>query len=256
MQLTPITINPNDFPLELQSFFKRGTFFDSSSSENARVIYLEKDQGYFLKITALGELKKEVAMTRYFQTKGFAVAPISYLQDEKHDYLLTEKVAGEDCTAKKYLKEPKKLAEILGETLARLHAIDFSDCPFQHTTHYLKQVEQGRNLGNFTSSFGYETPEKAWAVVASFRHLLKSDTLLHGDYCLPNVLLKDWQFSKFIDLDHGGVGDKHVDLFWGAWSLEFNLKTAKYKDYFFDAYGRKNIQEELFPVIAALESFG
>jgi aminoglycoside phosphotransferase len=64
------------------------------------------------------------------------------------------------------------------------------------------------------------------------------------------------RFSGFIDVGNGGIGDRHIDLFWGAWTLQFNLKTDKYKDIFFDAYGRKNIDFDRFSLIAACEVFG
>ena len=87
-------------------------------------------------------------------------------------------------------------------------------------------------------------------------HLLKTDTLLRGDYCLPNVIFDDWRFSGFIDLDNSGVGDRHVDLFWGAWTLWFNLKTDNYRDRFFDAYGRDKVDEDMLRIVAACEVFG
>ena len=93
-------------------------------------------------------------------------------------------------------------------------------------------------------------------MVEKYSHLLKTDTLLHGDYCLPNILLNNWNFSGFIDLGNGGVGDRHIDLFWGAWTLFFNLKTDRYRDRFLDAYGREDVEEDMFPIIAACEVFG
>ena len=85
--------------------------------------------------------------------------------------------------------------------------------------------------------------------------MLRCDVLLHGDYCLPNILLDDWRFSGFIDVGSGGIGDRHIDLFWGIWSLEFNLKTDKYRGRFLDAYGREDVCEALFPLIGAMEVF-
>ena len=85
---------------------------------------------------------------------------------------------------------------------------------------------------------------------------LKNDTLIHGDYCLPNFLMKDWRFSGFIDLGNGGVGDRHIDLFWGAWTLNFNLGTDRYRSIFFDAYGRDRVEEDIIRVISAAEIFG
>ena len=107
----------------------------------------------------------------------------------------------------------------------------------------------------FPDNWGYDTPEAAFRVVEENARYLKTDTLLHGDYCLPNILLDNWKFSGFIDLDTGGVGDRHVDLFWGIWTLNYNLKTNAYGDRFLDAYGRDKIEPELLRAVAALEVF-
>ena len=88
------------------------------------------------------------------------------------------------------------------------------------------------------------------------RKLLRNEVLLHGDYCLPNIMLKDFKITSFIDVGNGGIGDRHVDLFWGAWTLWFNLKTDAYRDRFLDAYGRDLVDEERLRVISAAEIFG
>ncbi len=143
-----------------------------------------------------------------------------------------------------------------------LHSFDFTGCPVpNHTERYLFRAEQNYinqqyDVSLFPDNWGYAKPEEAYEVVKSEGHLLQTDTLLHGDYCLPNVILDNWRFSGFIDLDSGGVGDRHVDLFWGAWTLFFNLKTDKYRQRFFDAYGRDKVDEEKLRLIAACEVFG
>ena len=84
---------------------------------------------------------------------------------------------------------------------------------------------------------------------------LKNDTLLHGDYCLPNILLKNWNLSGFIDVGRGGIGDRHVDIFWGVWTLFYNLKTTAFCSRFLDAYGSDSIEPDLLRLIAACEVF-
>ena len=69
-------------------------------------------------------------------------------------------------------------------------------------------------------------------------------------------MLDNWAPSGFIDLGNGGVGDRHVDLFWGAWTLNFNLGTDRYRDRFFDAYGRDAIDPERIALIGVIECFG
>jgi kanamycin kinase len=261
MTLTPIELNITDCPAEFRPVLSGAKLFDSSCSPEARVIFIDKDSGYFLKSAPKGSLEREAAMTRCFHGKGLAADVLTYISDER-DWLLTEKIKGDDCTAAKYLEQPERLAEILGGRLALLHSLDYADCPIQnHTERYLERVEYNKrsdiyDKSHFPDSFGYRGAEEAWAVVESHGHLLKTDTLLHGDYCLPNVILDDWRFSGFIDLDNGGVGDRHVDVFWGAWTLWFNLKTDKYRQRFFDAYGREKIDDEMLRVVAACEVFG
>ena len=86
--------------------------------------------------------------------------------------------------------------------------------------------------------------------------LLKREVLLHGDYCLPNIILNHWKFSGYIDLGCGGIGDRHIDVAWGIWTLNYNLGTLKYTNRFLDAYGRDVIEPEKLRMIAAMEMIG
>ena len=85
---------------------------------------------------------------------------------------------------------------------------------------------------------------------------MKCDTLIHGDYCLPNVIFEGGKRSGFIDVGNGGVGDRHIDIFWAVWSLWFNLKTNNFTERFFDAYGREKIEKDVLKIIASAEVFG
>ena len=86
--------------------------------------------------------------------------------------------------------------------------------------------------------------------------LLKREVLLHGDYCLPNIILNHWEFSGYIDLGCGGIGDRHIDVAWGIWTLNYNLGTLKYTNRFLDVYGRDVIEPEKLRMIAAMEMIG
>jgi kanamycin kinase len=122
-------------------------------------------------------------------------------------------------------------------------------------------AEENYRTGNYDKSaypdrFGYRSAEEAYRVLTFGKDELKNDTLIHGDYCLPNIILDGWKFSGFIDLGNAGVGDRHIDLFWGSWTLWFNLKTDSYRDRFLDSYGRDKVDEDILRVVAAAEVFG
>ena len=260
MILKPIQVDVEEYPAELRPLLSGAKLYDSSCSPEARVIFVDKDSGYYLKSATHGALEREAVMTKYFHGKGFAAEVVSYLSDGR-DWLLTAKIHGDDCTAAKYLEQSERLCELYAERLALLHVEDYKDCPIQnHTERYLAKMEQNKiadsfDKSHFPDSFGYRSAEEAWAVVEKYGHLLNTDTLLHGDYCLPNVILDDWRFSGFIDLDNAGVGDRHVDVFWGIWTLWFNQKTNKYRERFIDAYSRDKVDKDALRVVAAAEVF-
>ena len=262
MKRTIIENIPFELPCELLRFTEGARIFDSSCSPEARVYFIDKDGGYYLKKSAPGTLEKEAEMTRYFNTLGLGAEVLYYNRVGEQDLLLTSRVLGEDCTHLDYLSEPKRLVDTLAYRLRRLHETDFKCCPVQnHTENYINTVKKNFESGSydksqFPDSFGYRTAEEAFAVFKEAESSFKCDTLLHGDYCLPNIMLDNWRFSGFIDVGNGGVGDRHVDLFWGTWTLWFNLKTNKYRERFFDAYGRDKIEPFMIKAVAAAEVFG
>ena len=82
MKLTPIQIDLNHFPNEFHSLLNHAKLYDSSSSENAKVYFIDNDEGYFLKSAAQGTLQREAEMTRYFHQKGLATEVLSYISTD------------------------------------------------------------------------------------------------------------------------------------------------------------------------------
>ena len=254
-----IVPDPAAFPEVFRELIAASRVYDISRSPEARVWFLDREEGLYLKTAPRGSLRREAEMTAFFCGKGLAAEVLRYESLDK-DWLLTRAVPGEDCTFRRYLEDPKRLSALLGEKLRMLHEVSTAGCPVtDHTGAYLAAVAEGQARGRFDGSYYHReglTEAAARRTVQEAAPLLKNEVLLHGDYCLPNVMLDDWKFSGFIDLDHGGIGDRHIDLFWGAWSLGFNLGTDRWRDRFLDAYGRDIINEELLRAIGAFEAFG
>ena len=260
MKRTPIKPDFDKIPEVFHSILRDAAVYDSSCSKIARVYYIEKDGGLFLKAAEAGSLKQEAQMDAFFASLGLGPQVVDY-RSEHSDWLLTRALKGEDCTHPEYLADPKRLAETMARMLYDLHHRDHTGCPIQdHTARYLTRATENYRTGRydaalFPDNWGYASAEEAWAVVEANGKYLKTDTLLHGDFCLPNIMLDSWNPSGFIDVGGGGVGDKPVDLFWGAWTLNFNLKTDKFCQRFLDAYGKGNFEPEMLKTIAALEVF-
>ena len=261
MKRTPIAREALLVPPSLEPMLRGASLYDSSCSPEARVVYIDRGPGFYLKSAPKGALKREAELTAYFHKKGLATEVLAYESLER-DWLLTVRVPGEDGTDAAYLADPERLCDLLALRLRMLHELDGSDCPVQNRLEdYFSMAEQNYSRGSYDLSYAADvmeigTAEDAWRILREGKHILSADTLIHGDYCLPNVMLDRWKFSGFIDLGNGGVGDRHIDLFWGAWTLRYNLKTDAYRERFFDAYGRDRVRTECLRVVAAAEVFG
>ena len=262
MKRTLIDNIAEPLPCEIEQFISGERIFDSSCSPQARVYFIDRDGGFYLKLSSAGTLETEAYMTKYFHSKGLGAEVLSYQRFGERDVLLTARVAGEDCTHAQYLADPRRLCDVIATKLRELHELDTIGCPIQNRMGaYVALAEKNYfednyDKSHFPDSFGYRSGDEAYEVFSQGKMSLKNEVLLHGDYCLPNIMLDDWRFSGFIDVGNGGVGDRHVDLFWGAWTLMFNLGTDEYRDRFFDAYGRDKIDMDILNTVAAAEVFG
>ena len=116
------------------------------------------------------------------------------------DWLLTHAVRGQPLNDRSIPWTPEAMATRLGEILRGLHSTDGTGCPF-----------------------GEAGP---------------GHVLVHGDYCLPNVLVEDGELSALVDVGGAGLGDPQVDLAAGVWTLQYNYGPGHART-FLDSYGWK-----------------
>lgn len=260
MNRTPITPDLSQIPAQFHPLLRSGRVFDSSSSPAAQVFYIDKGRGYFLKSASKNTLLQEAELTRFYHSLGLS-APVLAYESLDRDWLLTERIPGEDCLNALYLSDPEQLCDTTALLLRQLHDTAAPGCPVTNlTARRLKNARRNYEAGNFDQSqfpdnWGFRSAAEAAALLEELGPHFRTDCLIHGDYCLPNILLDNWVFTGFIDLAAGGLGDRHFDLHWGLWSLAFNLKIHRYRDRFLDTYGRDVVREELLRATAALEVF-
>lgn len=186
--------------------------------------------GMHLKIGPADTLKRAARMQEYFHKKGLSSALYEYIQEDGRDYLLMESVAGVPAYDESLRGDMPRLARRLGEILRMLHETDASACPYEDGN--LRQIE------------AYE--KETGHAFSGDLSILKKDVLLHGDACLPNIFMEGERFSGFVDLGDAGLGDRHFDLYWTLWSMNYNFETTEYHEAFLDAYGRDAIEADRF----------
>ncbi|HKW71007.1 MAG TPA: phosphotransferase [Candidatus Dormibacteraeota bacterium] len=123
---------------------------------------------------------------------------VGFFHELGDDWLLTHEIAGLRMSHASAGWPAERVALTLGEILRGLHATDAADCPFGT-----------RRAGH---------------------------VLIHGDYCLPNVLVSDGKLSGLVDVGLSGLGNPEVDLAAGVWTLQYNYGKGFARP-FLDAYG-------------------
>ncbi|HKW59119.1 MAG TPA: phosphotransferase [Candidatus Dormibacteraeota bacterium] len=121
------------------------------------------------------------------------------------DWLVTRALPGVPMFDPAVGWEPARVATTLGEILQRLHATDATGCPFGV-----------RKRGH---------------------------VLIHGDYCLPNVLVDEGRFSAVVDVGLAGLGNPETDLAAGVWTLQYNYGKGFARP-FLEAYGWPPMSDE------------
>lgn len=230
MKRMEVFLDIESIPLTIRQYLKGATFYDNSCSANATTLSVFGDERAFLKISKRGSLECEYKMTTFLHKHNVAPNALAYESDLDHDYLLMEAVSGEDGTAERHIENPSKLAWVFGEYLKMLHSLPTQDCPYGNKTNELLHVAQTKGTD--------------LRILNQFNYSAIDNVVIHGDYCLPNIIMDNFSFRGFIDLGYGGVGDRHYDIYWGIWTLQFNLKTDRYRHLFLDAYGRNDIDDD------------
>jgi len=234
-----------EIPLELRELFADSVVEDRSYSKTAKTYQLIRaGQKLFVKIAEQELLGRERRMSAFLHRHGLAPDVVGHGTCEDGAYLITTALEGRDGIATEHLAEPRRLAVAYGEALRRLHEIPVDGCPVLNRDDELRRLAE-----THLASHDYDAshiPEPLDEAAERFLQPIPDDpVVLHGDYCLPNVLFEDFRLTGFVDLGNGGVGGRHYDLYWGVWALEYNLKSNLYKDLFLDAYGRDLIVPEL-----------
>jgi kanamycin kinase len=173
------------------------------SGENSTVFEITSgDARWFLKIG--DRLARECAGLRWLRGRLPVPQIVAFDQVGAAEMLLMTAVPGTNLARLAKSARPDIIVEMLASALRAFHLANAGDCPFEA--------------------------------------YIPGDSLVHGDACLPNIMIGDNGLSGYIDLGDMGVGDVEVDLSAAVWSLEYNLGPGFGLE-FLKAYGRPDATE-------------
>jgi aminoglycoside 3'-phosphotransferase-2 len=107
---------------------------------------------------------------------------------------------------------------------------------------------------DFDSSRAGRTASDLWDELLDRRPSAEDLVVVHGDFCLPNVVAQNDAISGFLDLGRAGIGDRYLDLALATRSLVGNGHGDAVAA-FYEAYGLADVDEEKIEFYRLLDEF-
>ena len=224
----------------LSGYIWQQNFTGFSSSQ---IFYLKSSRGENLYLKTAPHIDSELAeeRQRLEWLKGKLSAPEVrlFVQTDERDYLLISEIEGAGAHEDLWKEDVPRAIELLAKGVRLIHSLPVADCPLDETL--AAKIERARRrmeLGLVDES-DFDDERQGRTATDLFRELIAtkpaSEDLVftHGDYCLPNVVFKDWRLSGFIDWSRAGVADRYQDIALLARSVEFNF-GAEWRAFLFD----------------------
>lgn len=166
---------------------------------------------------------------------------LDYGADQRHEWLLTRALDGTSAVDPVHCAHPEKLAPLLGQALRRFHTTPIDDCPFDFRLDVAlpatrRRVDDSRVDPSWFSNAQGRTAREAIDFLERERPESEDLVLCHGDYCVPNILVRDWQLAGYVDLGALGIADRWFDLAIALWSVTRNMGPG-HEDLFLASYG-------------------
>ena len=200
----------------------------------------------YLKVARLGQ---EVTLVAERERMIWAVPQLpvprvlDYGSDGAHEWLLTAGLEGVPAIDDRVLADPRRSVPLLAQGLRRVHVLAVDGCPFGSGVATMLPMVRERVAAGLVDPARDFQPEHAGMTAAAALsrltqlRLSREDLVVcHGDYCPPNVLVKEGQVVGYVDLGQLGVADRWWDVAVATWSVTWNFGPG-WEDLFLATYG-------------------
>ena len=222
-----------------------------------------KEETLYLKINkvdSIFSLEKEKIIIEWLSQKLEVPEVIYFRKKEGLEFLVISEIQGKVSHLAETDDEKRINIKILAEGLRKIHSIPISECPIDNSPDRLLQLAKERiDKGNIDSSqfdnrWSDKTPEQLLEEVIKLKPNNYDLVFSHGDYCLPNILIKEGNLSGFVDWSWGGINDRYFDLAAVIWSIGYNYGEEWIK-YFLEDYGIDEIDWDRLRFFQMLNEF-
>jgi aminoglycoside phosphotransferase len=184
-------------------------------------------------------LKDEYERLKWLENMINVPKVIYYNEINNYKYLLMEYKIGKPAY------EYSNIGYILGEKLREIHELYYlkKECPFINNSTDKLLEDALKKIDGALAQIQKEYPNETKESIIKFlkENKPKDDVVIHGDYCMPNILINNDDFT-FIDVGDLSISNKYFDFFNAIKSFKMNNKENEINE-FIKGYGLEVLDE-------------
>ncbi|MBL4575098.1 MAG: aminoglycoside 3'-phosphotransferase [Opitutaceae bacterium] len=233
-------------PREIEKVLGTGTVEKIPIGESDSDVFRVHRKGremLYLKVAASAAevcLKTEVEKLNWLINYVKVPRIIHYEERDGFEYILMSAMEGVPSFSA--TEDRVQTIKEVARGLLQIHTIPLEECPFVNDLN--KKIEEARSRvkrkvvdeDDFDPEKQGRTAEDVFFQVLGDRPGSEDLVVTHGDYCMPNIIIKNGRLNGFIDVEWFGIADRYQDLAPAARSIERNF-SKDHVDVFFKEYG-------------------
>lgn len=233
-------------PKVISHYLKNFTLSDSIIGRlNDHILKYQNIEGNFLYLKygsgiSKEDIKTEFCILSWLQNKIQVSQVVEYHEKNNISYLLTQGLSGIPAYKVKKNKTKQRI-KVIALALKKFHSVSINECPVDNSlTKDLEQIRKYIELDviddkKFLVYSKGKSIKSVFNILEKQKKNMHNNTFIHGDFCLPNLLIDSNNDFSFIDLGDAGVGDKYKDLSSIEGSISRNF-GEKWLQFFYDEY--------------------
>jgi aminoglycoside phosphotransferase len=188
--------------------------------------------------------RSEVERLRWMKGRLPVPEVLFYAETTNGEYLLLTEIVGKMACDPVFEGKTLGVVKGLAAGLRMVHSLDITGCPLDARLDAQFELARQRVEAHQVDESNFDDDRQGRTAAGLYEELLakrpaREDLVfVHGDYCLPNILLDptSYEVTGFIDLGRAGIADRYHDLALAVRSLVRNW-GAEYVPVLFEEYG-------------------
>ena len=228
-------MNIKEFPISIRSIIENKPFISDKIGESDSNVLLFENM--VLKIEKTGvQSNREYEAIKWLNGRLPVPQIVAFDGINNYNYLLMSRFKDRTILDDINLIEPKQVVEALADGIKQLWSIDIKNCHLDSRLSYKLAEAKYRiyndlvDIGDFNEDTlgddGFKSVDELYKFLCN-NQPQEDLVFTHGDYCLPNIFIKDNKTVGYIDLGKAGIADRWQDLALCIRSLEYNLCNIK-----------------------------